>query len=62
MLLGDRNLAETFANVVTSLPFVALGIKAPRYGSTKCHIVTNIDYYYFPYAFVFTVTQKESQL
>ncbi|KAK8495759.1 hypothetical protein V6N11_010292 [Hibiscus sabdariffa] len=27
---GDHNLVETFANVVTSLPFIALGIQAPR--------------------------------
>lgn len=27
---GDQNLAETVANVVTSLPFIALGIQAPR--------------------------------
>ncbi|XVE85422.1 hypothetical protein DITRI_Ditri17bG0090000 [Diplodiscus trichospermus] len=27
---GDRNLLETFANVLTSLPFIALGIQAPR--------------------------------
>ncbi|KAH9298252.1 hypothetical protein KI387_029934, partial [Taxus chinensis] len=28
--LGDQNLAETIANVVTSLPFIFLGIQAPR--------------------------------
>ncbi|KAK4263966.1 hypothetical protein QN277_029311 [Acacia crassicarpa] len=27
---GDRHLAETVANVVTSLPFIALGLNAPR--------------------------------
>ncbi|XP_057997043.1 uncharacterized protein LOC110651001 isoform X2 [Hevea brasiliensis] len=27
---GDRNLAETAANVLTSLPFIALGLQAPR--------------------------------
>ncbi|KAA0046324.1 hypothetical protein IC582_021968 [Cucumis melo] len=27
---GDRNLAERVANVLTSLPFIALGIQAPR--------------------------------
>ncbi|KAE8022864.1 hypothetical protein FH972_008626 [Carpinus fangiana] len=27
---GDQNLAETVANVLTSLPFIALGIQAPR--------------------------------
>ncbi|OMO99675.1 hypothetical protein COLO4_13153 [Corchorus olitorius] len=27
---GDQTLLETFANVVTSLPFIALGIQAPR--------------------------------
>ncbi|XP_047324129.1 uncharacterized protein LOC124927717 [Impatiens glandulifera] len=27
---GDKNLAETVANVVTSIPFVALGIQAPK--------------------------------
>ncbi|BAT98956.1 hypothetical protein LR48_Vigan06g132600 [Vigna angularis] len=27
---GDQNLAERFANVVTSIPFIALGIQAPR--------------------------------
>ncbi|KAF5727668.1 hypothetical protein HS088_TW22G01364 [Tripterygium wilfordii] len=29
-LPGDQNLAERFANVLTSLPFIALGIQAPR--------------------------------
>ncbi|KAH6802190.1 fold protein [Perilla frutescens var. frutescens] len=27
---GDRSLAETVVNVLTSLPFIALGIQAPR--------------------------------
>ncbi|KAL3824259.1 hypothetical protein ACJIZ3_020288 [Penstemon smallii] len=27
---GDRNFAERFVNVLTSLPFIALGIQAPR--------------------------------
>lgn len=27
---GDHNLVETVANVVTSLPFIALGVHAPR--------------------------------
>ncbi|XP_044501894.1 uncharacterized protein LOC123222931 [Mangifera indica] len=27
---GDQNLLERFANVITSLPFIALGIYAPR--------------------------------
>ncbi|XP_022938939.1 uncharacterized protein LOC111445000 [Cucurbita moschata] len=27
---GDRNMAERVANVLTSLPFIALGIQAPR--------------------------------
>ncbi|KAH9619785.1 hypothetical protein KSS87_006625 [Heliosperma pusillum] len=29
-LNGDQNIAETVANVVTSLPFIALGFQAPR--------------------------------
>lgn len=29
-LQGDQNLAETVANVLTSLPFIALGMQAPR--------------------------------
>ncbi|XP_058079708.1 uncharacterized protein LOC131227894 isoform X3 [Magnolia sinica] len=29
-LQGDQNLAETIVNVLTSLPFVALGIQVPR--------------------------------
>lgn len=29
-LHGDQNVAETIANVLTSLPFIALGIQAPR--------------------------------
>ncbi|MQL96008.1 hypothetical protein Taro_028678 [Colocasia esculenta] len=29
-LRGDRHLAETIANVVTSLPFIVLGLQAPR--------------------------------
>lgn len=28
---GDRNLTETIVNVVTSLPFIALGLQAPRH-------------------------------
>lgn len=30
LLLGDQNLLETVANVLTSLPFIVLGIHAPR--------------------------------
>jgi len=29
-LSGDQTLAETVANVLTSIPFIALGIHAPR--------------------------------
>ncbi|KAK9115305.1 hypothetical protein Syun_022102 [Stephania yunnanensis] len=29
-LQGDRNYVETFANVLTSLPFIVLGLQAPR--------------------------------
>lgn len=29
-LTGDQNVVETVANVVTSLPFIALGVQAPR--------------------------------
>lgn len=29
--LGDRSIAETVVNVLTSLPFIALGIQAPRW-------------------------------
>lgn len=29
--LGDRNLAERVVNVLTSLPFIVLGIHAPRW-------------------------------
>ncbi|KAL4612581.1 hypothetical protein ACB092_08G210200 [Castanea dentata] len=35
---GDQNLSETVANVLTSLPFIALGIQAPRKSmSTKLY-------------------------
>lgn len=37
---GDRHLAETIANVITSLPFIALGIKTPRQDTA---LVGNID-------------------
>lgn len=29
-LQGDRHIAETFANVLTSIPFIVLGLQAPR--------------------------------
>ncbi|CAL9170306.1 unnamed protein product [Musa hybrid cultivar] len=28
--VGDQNIAETIANVITSLPFIVLGLQAPR--------------------------------
>ncbi|MCH97460.1 hypothetical protein A2U01_0018455, partial [Trifolium medium] len=35
---GDQHLAETIANVLTSIPFIALGINAPRKNfSTKLY-------------------------
>ncbi|KAF7132573.1 hypothetical protein RHSIM_Rhsim09G0095100 [Rhododendron simsii] len=37
---GDRHLGETIANVITSLPFIALGIKTPRQDTA---LVGNID-------------------
>ncbi|KAK9091632.1 hypothetical protein Sjap_024809 [Stephania japonica] len=33
-LQGDRNYIETFANVLTSLPFIVLGLQAPRQNLT----------------------------
>ncbi|KAL0281916.1 UNVERIFIED_CONTAM: hypothetical protein Sradi_7278900, partial [Sesamum radiatum] len=36
----DRNLAESVANVLTSLPFIALGIQAPR-KNVNCKIYAN---------------------
>lgn len=39
-LHGDRNLAETIANVLTSLPFIALGIQAPR-KNLNCKLYAN---------------------
>ncbi|EYU30074.1 hypothetical protein ABFS82_05G041900 [Erythranthe guttata] len=39
-LNGDRSFAETFVNVLTSLPFIALGIQAPR-KNLNCTIYAN---------------------
>ncbi|KAL0296627.1 UNVERIFIED_CONTAM: hypothetical protein Sradi_6714800 [Sesamum radiatum] len=39
-LSGDRNVAESVANVLTSLPFIALGIQAPR-KNVNCKIYAN---------------------
>ncbi|XP_011070616.1 uncharacterized protein LOC105156239 [Sesamum indicum] len=39
-LSGDRNLAESVVNVLTSLPFIALGIQAPR-KNVNCKIYAN---------------------
>uniref|UniRef100_A0A5B7ANP4 Uncharacterized protein n=1 Tax=Davidia involucrata TaxID=16924 RepID=A0A5B7ANP4_DAVIN len=39
-LHGDKNLAETIANVLTSLPFIALGIQAPR-NNLNCKLYAN---------------------
>ena len=33
LLLGDKHVLETIANVLTSLPFIVLGIHAPRWES-----------------------------
>lgn len=59
VLLGDRNLAETIANVLTSLPFVALGIRTPRH---EMHCISNINCMSFFLTAVSTLMQKESQL
>ncbi|KAI3466980.1 hypothetical protein Pfo_023643 [Paulownia fortunei] len=37
---GDKNLAETVVNVLTSLPFIALGLQAPR-KNLNCKIYAN---------------------
>ncbi|KAL0424631.1 UNVERIFIED_CONTAM: hypothetical protein Sradi_0997900 [Sesamum radiatum] len=37
---GDKNIAETVANVLTSLPFIALGLQAPR-KNLNCKIYAN---------------------
>ncbi|PIN09127.1 hypothetical protein CDL12_18294 [Handroanthus impetiginosus] len=39
-LKDDKHLAETVANVLTSLPFIALGIRAPR-KNLNCKIYAN---------------------
>ncbi|XAR72244.1 hypothetical protein NMG60_11018818 [Bertholletia excelsa] len=39
-LNGDRTVSETIANVITSLPFVALGIQAPR-KNLNCKLYAN---------------------
>ncbi|CAL9136486.1 unnamed protein product [Musa textilis] len=33
--VGDQNIAETVANVITSLPFIVLGLQAPRQVSPR---------------------------
>ncbi|KAK6134204.1 hypothetical protein DH2020_032060 [Rehmannia glutinosa] len=38
--VGDKNLAETVVNVLTSLPFIALGLQAPR-KNLNCKIYAN---------------------
>ncbi|KAL1553663.1 hypothetical protein AAHA92_14312 [Salvia divinorum] len=37
---GDQNIAETVANVLTSLPFIAIGLQAPR-KNVNCKIYAN---------------------
>ncbi|XP_041999665.1 uncharacterized protein LOC121749130 [Salvia splendens] len=37
---GDINIAETVANVLTSLPFIAIGLQAPR-KNVNCKIYAN---------------------
>ncbi|PHT48141.1 hypothetical protein CQW23_12349 [Capsicum baccatum] len=37
---GDRTIAETIANVITSLPFIALGLQAPR-KNLHCKLYAN---------------------
>ncbi|XP_052184606.1 uncharacterized protein LOC127796487 isoform X2 [Diospyros lotus] len=37
---GDKNFAETIANVITSLPFIAVGFQAPR-KNLNCRIYAN---------------------
>ncbi|KAK7310098.1 hypothetical protein RJT34_07363 [Clitoria ternatea] len=37
---GDQHLAETVANVITSIPFIALGINAPR-KNLSCKLYAN---------------------
>ncbi|XP_010263211.1 PREDICTED: uncharacterized protein LOC104601524 [Nelumbo nucifera] len=39
-LQGDQNVIETIANVLTSLPFIALGIQAPR-KNLNCTLYAN---------------------
>ncbi|XP_010274719.1 PREDICTED: uncharacterized protein LOC104609965 [Nelumbo nucifera] len=39
-LQGDRSVIETIANVLTSLPFIALGIQAPR-KNLNCTLYAN---------------------
>ncbi|GAB2279981.1 hypothetical protein Dimus_014618 [Dionaea muscipula] len=39
-LSGDQTLAETVSNVITSLPFIALGINAPR-KNLNCKLYAN---------------------
>ncbi|XP_052184605.1 uncharacterized protein LOC127796487 isoform X1 [Diospyros lotus] len=39
-LKGDKNFAETIANVITSLPFIAVGFQAPR-KNLNCRIYAN---------------------
>ncbi|GMP59202.1 hypothetical protein CsSME_00022578 [Camellia sinensis var. sinensis] len=39
-LKGDKHLAETIANVITSLPFIVLGTQAPR-KNLNCKIYAN---------------------
>ncbi|XP_047974905.1 uncharacterized protein LOC125217121 [Salvia hispanica] len=38
--IGDQHLAETVANVLTSLPFIAIGLQAPR-KNVNCKIYAN---------------------
>ncbi|KAL8161242.1 hypothetical protein V2J09_012731 [Rumex salicifolius] len=45
-LNGDQTIAETIANVATSLPFIALGFQAPRqalHSYTQCLVKKNLN-------------------
>lgn len=35
LVVGDQTIAETIANVITSLPFIVLGLQAPRQVSPR---------------------------
>lgn len=62
MLLGDRSFGETVVNVLTSIPFVAIGLQTPRHDLQRDSMLSIALLTFISLTAQFLMMQEEPEL